>query len=104
MTKAEIIASLKDQAKDKDILANGENDSIFTRDAQALWEAAGILKKSEVVKHGRWVEYPRAHYYKCSECKYTVPFAKAILINGKRGYNYCPHCGTKMDKEGQDHD
>lgn len=36
MTKAEIIASLKDQAKDKDILANGEKDSIFTRDAQAL--------------------------------------------------------------------
>lgn len=49
MTKAEIIASLKDQAKDKDILANGEKDSIFTRDAQALREAAEMLEKSEVV-------------------------------------------------------
>lgn len=49
MTKAEILASLKDQAKDKDILANGEKDSIFTRDAQALREAAEMLEKSEVV-------------------------------------------------------
>lgn len=53
MTKAEIIASLKDQAKDKDILANGEKDSIFTRDAQALREAAEMLEKSEEVRHGQ---------------------------------------------------
>lgn len=49
MTKTEIIASLNDQAKDKDILANGEKDSIFTRDAQALREAVEMLKKSEVI-------------------------------------------------------
>lgn len=97
MTKDEIIASLKDQAKDKDILANGERDSIFTRDAQALREAAEMLEKSEVIKHGRWIEYPAAHYHKCSECKCIVPYAKAMLINGRRRYNYCPHCGAKMD-------
>lgn len=40
--------------------------------------------------------------YKCSMCKYTVPYRKAVFINGKREYNYCPHCGAKMDldKEG----
>lgn len=44
MTKAEIIASLLDQARDKDALANGEADSIFADDARALREAAELLK------------------------------------------------------------
>ena len=97
MTKAEIIASLLDQAMDKDRLADGVADSIFTDDAIALREAAEMLEKSEVIKHGRWIEYPAAHYHKCSECKCIVPYAKAMLINGRRRYNYCPHCGAKMD-------
>lgn len=52
------------------------------------------------VKHGKWIEYPRAHYFKCSECKETVPYKKAVLIRGKRKYKYCPHCGAKMGAEG----
>lgn len=44
MTKAEIISSLLDQARDKDALANGEADSIFADDARALREAAELLK------------------------------------------------------------
>lgn len=44
MTKTEIINSLRDQAKDKETLANGDADSIFTHDAQALLEAAKMLK------------------------------------------------------------
>lgn len=51
------------------------------------------------VRHGKWVEYPRAHYFKCSECKYTVPYRKAIFVNGNREYDYCPSCGARMDKE-----
>lgn len=51
------------------------------------------------VKHGKWILYPSAHYFKCSECKYTVPYRKAALLNGDRGYRYCPHCGAKMDLE-----
>lgn len=51
------------------------------------------------VVHGRWNEYKRAHYFKCSQCKETVPYKKAALISGKRCYNYCPNCGAKMDKE-----
>ena len=54
----------------------------------------------EEVKHGKWIEYPRAHYFKCSECKETVPYKKAVLIRGKRKYKYCPHCGAKMGAEG----
>lgn len=49
------------------------------------------------ILHGRWIEYLRAHYFKCSECKYTVPYRKAALHDGYREYNYCPHCGAKMD-------
>ena len=51
------------------------------------------------VRHGWWIEYPVAHYYKCSECRYTVPYKKATLVSGKRQYNYCPKCGAKMDEE-----
>ena len=51
------------------------------------------------VKHGKWIEYQILHYFKCSECKCTVPYAKAVLIDGKRKYNYCPSCGAKMDEE-----
>lgn len=50
----------------------------------------------EPVRHGRWIEYPYAHYFKCSECKCPVPYKKAVLTNGKRKYNYCPNCGAKM--------
>lgn len=49
------------------------------------------------VVHGRWILYPRPHYFKCSKCKYTVPYKKAYAHNGGREYNYCPHCGAKMD-------
>ena len=52
----------------------------------------------EPVIHAKWIEYPRAHYFKCSNCKYTVPYKKAMLYDGQREYNYCPSCGTKMDK------
>lgn len=97
MIKAEIIASLLDQARYKDIAANGATDSSFAEDAKALRAAAELLKKSEEIKHERWVEYPSPHYYKCSECRCTVPYAKAMLIKGRRRYNYCPHCGAKMD-------
>lgn len=49
------------------------------------------------MRRGRWVEFPRAHYFKCSECKHTVPYRKASLVNGFREYNFCPACGCKMD-------
>lgn len=42
-----------------------------------------------LVRHGYLVN---AHPYgECSECGY--------LIDSRDGYNYCPHCGAKMDAE-----
>lgn len=73
------------------------------RMAAAVWKlSAGIVSRLpaadvEPVRRGRWIEYPAAHYYKCSECRYTVPYRKAALMSGKRQYNYCPNCGAKMD-------
>ena len=49
------------------------------------------------VVHARWVEYKRAHYFKCSSCKKPVPYRKAVQINGTREYNFCPYCGAQMD-------
>lgn len=44
MTLDEIIRSLEDQAQDKDSLADGDPESIFTEDATVLREAAKLLK------------------------------------------------------------
>lgn len=41
----------------------------------------------EKVWHGRWIKHEG--YDECSECH-----AKSIF-----GYNYCPNCGARMDKE-----
>lgn len=72
--------------------------------ADEIYGIALNVEATDVVPvvHGQWLEYPRAHYFKCSNCKYTVPYRKAVLIGGKREYNYCPHCGARMDakKEG----
>ena len=40
-----IINSLRDQARDKDALANGDADSIFAQDTKALCEAIALLEK-----------------------------------------------------------
>ncbi len=44
MSIEKIIESLLDQAKDKDILANCDKESIFAEDARNLRRAANILK------------------------------------------------------------
>lgn len=44
MTIDEIISGLEDQAQDKDRLAGGDPESIFTEDATVLIEAAKLLK------------------------------------------------------------
>lgn len=41
----QVIASLKDQARDKELLANGDKTSIFTDDAKNLRYAARLLQE-----------------------------------------------------------
>ena len=78
------------------IISNGEYYGYCTEDVRL-----NSIPTADVaeVKHGRWIEYPRAHYFKCSECKYTVPYRKAVLVNGSREYNYCPNCGALMKED-----
>lgn len=44
MTMQEIVDSLEDQARDKDMLVDGP-DSIFAQDAKALRAAAALLRQ-----------------------------------------------------------
>ncbi len=47
MNTTDIIASLLEQARDKDALAGSDQDSVFTTDALALREAAAMLRQRE---------------------------------------------------------
>ena len=59
-----------------------------TDDAMALIDTIPAADVAEV-RYGRWIKYK--YFDKCSECYTTV-----ILR-----YNYCPNCGARMDKEGE---
>lgn len=45
---------------------------------------------AEPVRHGKWVDngLPNSMLSKCSECG---------MLHGACTFNYCPHCGAKMD-------
>lgn len=71
--------------------------------------------EAEPVRHGRWEESggqltpmhrhdeftnpDQIFYGKCSVCGITV-YQNGVL----NGFNYCPHCGAKMDKNVSEHD
>lgn len=87
----------------EDLIKEIENDCpnlVYYSKKEAI-ECIEVMNAADVepVVHAKWVEYPRVHYFKCGNCKYTVPYKKAMLYNGKREYNYCPNCGAKMDLE-----
>ena len=61
MTELEkVIDSLLDQARDKDLLANGDESSIFTEDAKYLRTAADLLKAQRPIE---------ARLNLCDSCK-----------------------------------
>ena len=66
MTRLEIINSLKDQARDKESLANGDADSVFAHDARVLLEAAKLLRLTTTGQQketaGNWTEYLRRRF------------------------------------------
>ena len=47
---------------------------------------------AEPVRHGKW-EIINRNEARCSECK------KIRNIGNQIGWNFCPNCGAKMDKE-----
>lgn len=55
----------------------------------------------EEVKHGKWenmtdIDSAYLNTYRCSACDTTFWIDE---IPKDANYNYCPHCGAKMDKE-----
>lgn len=50
--------------------------------------------EAEPTRHGRWKGKPIAGYstVKCSECG-------CVFMENSGKWNYCPHCGAKMDEE-----
>ena len=49
------------------------------------------------VRHGRWVSVQHKLARVCSVCNRDEPY-KFTDVDADV-YNYCPHCGAKMDKE-----
>lgn len=47
------------------------------------------------VVHGKWIMDGKDHCH-CSECK------EGRNIRTQIGWNFCPNCGAKMDKEADD--
>ena len=53
------------------------------------------------VRHGRWIEQEQCEesLYSCSACG-----TEWVTIEGtpkENGMDYCPHCGAKMDGDGE---
>ena len=53
------------------------------------------------VRHGRWEDRPNPQWKAydirhCSKCGWNIP--KNNLRKKDLNWNYCPHCGAKMDK------
>ncbi len=91
MNTTNIISSLLEQARDKDALAGGDQDSVFTSDALALREAAARLRK-----HVHNVDELTAHITACPYCgsenafvvKQTNTYLGGIWIQ-------CRECGLR---------
>ena len=58
------------------------------------------MKAADVapVRHGRWEKvawWQHQNRYECNECSLC-----GCRVKPKFTYNYCPHCGAKMDGDG----
>ena len=57
-------------------------------------------------KTGRWIygehDVTMCDGYHCSECGFFVPWDyKRKFIDFIKDYNFCPNCGSPMEKEGE---
>ena len=55
------------------------------------------------VRHGYWIEQENwaldDYYYTCSAC--GEDFYMIVGTPSDNNYKYCPHCGAKMDGDGE---
>lgn len=72
------------------ILEEYRDGEVFAPRLPALEEAIKILKQPER-KKGKWIVKTEGPFGYCSRCGYGTGFYPF--------YDFCPHCGAKMDKE-----
>lgn len=51
---------------------------------------------AEPVKHGHWITKTRHERYPSGK-EYEEDFCSACGMRGSIEYDYCPHCGAKID-------
>ena len=94
-------------------ILNAKSDMALGTPKQCFAGAAAMLEKLpaadvEEVRHGLWVWNENAMDWGiggwvCSECRAkndNIPAKPDIHPSAWVGSQYCPHCGSKMDKEG----
>ena len=92
------ISSLHAQAKGEPIQEAAIKLVETTRDYIASLSAADVAP----VRHGRWLTtdaYP--HHLYCSVCYKTYAKNAKWVNELDLPTNYCPNCGTRMDKEAE---
>lgn len=71
----------------------------LTEDSINKIAEAVVSKLSKSVKHGYWIFNPKD----AIEMMFTLPKCSECGAESPNGGNYCPNCGTKMDKSIEDY-
>lgn len=107
MTIEDIITSLKDQARDKDNLAGGDPDSIFTYDAAMLLEASELLQGHHTkLDRNRWEGCnicTKKYCFTCSFSRFSIGKPCMDCFDGsfykEDDRNFCQNCGRPLTEE-----
>lgn len=82
------------ETKDGELIVDITEENYIAKDGYDIrlvpCEDKNLATDAVPVKHGKWIEGEL--YIRCSECGYPA---------GHLSDNYCPNCGTKMDKDGE---
>ena len=73
-------------------------------DLEPVIDGMPTIEAWPIVLHGRWVEYPECLEYDGAMCDDHImcSYCKAvwnIIDNDTERFDYCPHCGAKMEVE-----
>lgn len=58
---------------------------------------SALTIEAEPVRHGHWVIKKRHEHYPSGK-EYEEDFCSACNMRGSIEYDYCPHCGAKMNE------
>lgn len=75
-------------------LRKPSNSELFMRISNAIKELPPAQGWTPV-RHGKWISVPNKKARICSTCESDEPYKFAD--EDANVFDYCPHCGTKMD-------